>query len=59
MGMTSRIESEISVRTASPGAMDYQHCGGCGPETKEPPGKHAMTPEDWTVYLEFCDKWMK
>jgi hypothetical protein len=22
-------------------------------------GKHAMTPDDWKVYLAFCDKWLK
>ena len=22
-------------------------------------GKHAMTPDDWKVYFEFCDRWMK
>jgi hypothetical protein len=22
-------------------------------------GKHAMTPDDWKVYIAFCDKWMK
>jgi hypothetical protein len=22
-------------------------------------GKHAMTPADWKVYIEFCDRWMK
>lgn len=23
------------------------------------PGKHAMTPEDWKVYLDYADKWLK
>jgi hypothetical protein len=23
------------------------------------PGKHAMTPADWTVYLDYCDGWLK
>jgi hypothetical protein len=23
------------------------------------PGKHAMTPDDWKVYLDFADKWLK
>ncbi len=23
------------------------------------PGKHAMTPEDWRIYMEFADKWLK
>ncbi len=23
------------------------------------PGKHAMTPADWTTYLAFADKWLK
>ena len=22
-------------------------------------GKHAMTPDDWKVYLDYCDKWLK
>jgi hypothetical protein len=23
------------------------------------PGTHAMTPPDWKVFIEFCDKWLK
>ena len=23
------------------------------------PGKHAMTPPDWNVYMDFADKWLK
>ena len=23
------------------------------------PGKHAMTPDDWKVYIRFADKWLK
>ena len=22
-------------------------------------GKHAMTPADWKVYMDFADKWLK
>ena len=22
-------------------------------------GKHAMTPSDWKVYIQFADKWLK
>ena len=23
------------------------------------PGKHAMTPDDWKVYVQFADRWLK
>ena len=23
------------------------------------PGKHAMTPDDWKVFLDYGDKWLK
>ena len=23
------------------------------------PGKHAMSPDDWKIYMDFADKWLK